>query len=221
MSTPAQIAANQANSKLSTGPTSDAGREIAARNSTKHNLTGKGDPALPGEKEAVAEFVQGYIHAYAPVGVPEHALVTNIARNYFRLQRAHDMEDALFMRIMSEPSEDALSPATALADAWLDPKQGLKSVALYASRIQRAIEKATAELKEMQANRKAAYAAAQEQAIFLTQLAHAKGQPPDQSKEFPSPELCGGFIYSLPEIARLIARAARLEEAKARFMAVA
>jgi hypothetical protein len=221
MSTPAQIAANQANAKLSTGPTSDAGRQAVASNAVKHHLTGKGDPALPGEKEAVAKHVEGYIQAYAPVGVPEHALVTNIARNYFRLQRAHDMEDALFSRIMLEQPEDALSPASALADAWLDPKQGLKSVALYASRIQRAIEKATAELKEMQATRKAAYAAAQEQAIFLTQLAHAKGQPPDQSKEFPSPELCGGFVYSLPEIARLIARTARLEEARMRFAAAA
>jgi hypothetical protein len=77
-----------------------------------------------------------------------------------------------------------------------------------------------ASLKEMQANRKAAYARAQEQAIFLTQLAHAKGEPPDQAKEFPSPELCGGFVNSLPEIARLIGCATRLEEAKARFMAV-
>ena len=71
----------------------------------------------------------------------------------------------------------------------------------------------------MQANRKTAYSKAQEEAILLTQLAHAKGQPPDQAKEFPSPELCGGFVYSLPEIARLIGRAARLAEANARFQA--
>ena len=62
----------------------------------------------------------------------------------------------------------------------------------------------------------AAYSKAQEEAILLTQLAHAKGQP-DQAKEFPSPELYGGFVYSLPEIARLIGRAARVAEANARF----
>ncbi len=90
----------------------------------------KGDPALPGEKEAVAKHVEGYIQAYAPVGVPERTLVINIARNHWRQQRAHDMEDALFNKIMLGQSDDALDPVSLLADAWLDPKQGLKAVAL-------------------------------------------------------------------------------------------
>ena len=218
MSTPVQIAANQENAKRSTGPTSDAGRQTVASNAVKHQLTGKGDPALPGEKEAVAKHVEGYIQAYAPVGVPERTLVINIARNYWRQQRAHDMEDALFTKIMLGQSDDALDPASVLADAWLDPKQGLKAIALYATRIQRAIEKNTAELKELQAQRKSAYAKAESEAILLTQLAHAKGQTADAAKDFPSPELCGGFVYSLPEIARVIGRMARLEEAKARFV---
>jgi hypothetical protein len=220
MSTPAQIAANQANAKLSTGPTSDAGKKIVSQNAVKHHLSGTGNPALPGEQDAVANHVQGYIQAYAPVGLPEHDLVTNIANNHWRLQRAHSMEDAIFSKIMLEKSDERLDPFSAQAEAWLDPAKALKSIAGHASRIQRAIEKNTAELKELQANRKAAYAKAEAEAILLTQLAHAKGQPPDQAKEFPSPELCGGFVYSLPEIARLIGRAARLEEAKARFIAV-
>ena len=218
MSTPAQIAANQANSKLSSGPTSDAGKQTASQNSVKHHLTGKGNPALPGEEEAVAKHVEGYIEAYGPVGVPERDLVVNIAENHWRLQRAHNMENSLFTRIMTEQSEN---PVSALADAWLDATKGLKSVATYAARIQRAIEKSTAELKSLQAERKAAYAKAQEEAMLLTQLAHAKGQTVDAAKDFPPPERCGGFVYVLPEIARLIGRAARLEEAKARFLSAA
>jgi hypothetical protein len=220
MSTPAQIAANQANSKLSTGPVSEIGKQIVSQNSVKHQLTGKGDPALPGEKEAVAKHIEGYVQAYSPAGVAERDLVINIAQNHWRLQRAHDMETALFTKIMLGQS-DTQDPISALADLWLDPKQGLKAVALYAHRIQRALEKNTAELKQMQAERKAAYAKAEAEAILLTQLAHAKGESPDQAKQFPAPELCGGFAYSLPEIARLIGRAARLEEAKARFVAAA
>jgi hypothetical protein len=216
MSTPAQIAANQANAKLSTGPTSVAGKQIASQNSVKHHLTGKGNPALPGEEDAVAEHVEGFIQAYAPVGVPERTLVINIAENHWRLSRAHALETALFTKIMMEQSEN---PASALADAWLDAAKGLKSVATYAARIQRAIEKNTAELKSLQAERKTAYAKAEAEAMLLTQLAHAKGQTVDAAKDFPPPDLCGGFVYSLPEIARLIGRAARLEEAKARFLA--
>jgi len=97
----------------------------------------------------------------------------------------------------------------------------LKNVSREAGRIQRAIEKSTAALNAMQTQRKSAYAKAETEAILLTQLAHAKGQTVDAAKDFPSPELCGGFAYSLPEIARLIGRAARLEEAKARFLSAA
>jgi hypothetical protein len=87
MSTPAQIAANQANSKLSTGPTTDIGKQIVSQNSVKHHLTGKGNPALPGEHDAVEEQVQGYFQTYAPVGLPEQDLVRNLAENNWRLQR--------------------------------------------------------------------------------------------------------------------------------------
>jgi hypothetical protein len=161
--------------------------------------------------------VEGYIKSYAPVGVPEHALVTNIAWNHFRLQRAHAMEEAIFHRVMQEKSEEGHDAFSAQAEAWLDPAKALKGIAGHARNIQRAIEKNTAELKELQANRKSAYAKAEAEAILLTQLAHAKGQTVDAAKDFPSPELCGGFVYSLTEIVRLITRAARLAEATARF----
>jgi hypothetical protein len=48
MSMPAQIAANQANAKLS--PTSGAGKQIASQNSVEHHLTGKGNPASPASR---------------------------------------------------------------------------------------------------------------------------------------------------------------------------
>jgi hypothetical protein len=208
MTTPAQIAANQSNAKLSTGPTSDAGRQAVAGNAVKHHLTGKGNPALAGEEEAFAKHVEGYMQSYAPVGVPEQDLVRNLAENNWRLTRAHKMERALFIQLEHEDAEVSFEAFKALNRA-----------SLYAHRIQRAIEKNRAELKQMQDGRKAAYAKAQEEAILLTRLAHAKGQPPDQAKEFPSPELCGGFVYSVEEIARLCLRAARLEEAKMRFAA--
>ena len=97
------------------------------------------------------------------------------------------------------------------------PPKDLQRIALYAGRIQRAIEKNTAELKSLQAARKAAYAQAQEEAILLTQLAAAKGQTVDAARDFPSPDLNGGFAYSAAEIARILDRACRLEKARARF----
>jgi hypothetical protein len=220
MSTPAQIAANRANSQHSTGPTSDIGKQTVSRNSLKFGLTSKIHIALPGEENQLEKHVAGYIEAYAPVGLPERDLVRNIAENHFRLQRAHGHEHALVTLLMSE-QPDNLDPASAEAEAWEQKARELKNVTLQANRIQRAVEKSTAALNAMQAQRKAAYAKAEEEAILLTQLAHAKGQTVDAAKDFPSPERYGGFVFSLPEIARLIGRAARLDEAKARFLSAA
>ena len=213
MSTPAQIAANQANSRLSTGATTEAGKKIVSQNSWKHGLCAKLHIAPPGEEDALEEHVAGYLQAYAPVNLPERDLVRNIAENHFRLQRAHALEHALFTEIMLEQS------ASAEDESWEEKTRELKNITAQAGRIQRAIEKSTAALNTMQANRKTAYSKAEAEAILLTQLAHAKGQTVDAAKDFPSPELCGGFVYSLPEIARLIGRAARLAEANARFLA--
>jgi hypothetical protein len=218
MSTPAQIAANQANSKLSTGPSSDAGKKTVSKNSLKYGLCAKVHIALPGEEDALEEHVAGYIQAYAPVGLPERDLVRNVAENHFRLQRAHALEHALFTQIMLEQSANADS-APADDESWAEKARDLKNIATQAGRIQRAIEKNTAALNAMQTQRKSAYATAEAEAILLTQLAHAKGQTVDAEKDFPSPELCGGFVYSAPKIALVIARAARLAEANARFLA--
>jgi hypothetical protein len=215
MSTPAQIAANQANSKLSTGATSEAGKKIVSQNSWKHGLCAKLHIALPGERNALEEHVEGYLEAYAPVGLPERDLVRNIAENHFRLQRAHALEHALVTQIISDQSANVDS---ADDETWAAKTRELKNVSLQAGRIQRAIEKTTAALNAMQTQRKSSYAKAETEAILLTQLAHAKGQTVDAAKDFPSPEHCGGFVYSLPEIARLIGRAARLAEANARFV---
>ena len=206
MSTPAQIAANQANSKLSTGPTSDIGKQIVSQNSVKHHFTSKGNPALPGEEDAVEQHVEGYFQTYAPIGVPEQDLVRNLAENNWRLTRVLALERTLFVRL-----------ETVEAEAFDDTLKELRRTSTYAHRIQRAIEKTRAELKSLQSGRKSAYDQAQEEAILLTQLAHAKGQTLDAAKDFPSPERCGGFVYSLPEILRILDREVRLEEAKARF----
>jgi hypothetical protein len=174
MSTPAQIAANQTKAKFSTGPATGAGKQIASPNSVKHQLTGKGNPALPGEGDDVEEHVQGYFQTYAPVGLPEQDLVRNLAENNWRLQRAHSLERTLHVRL-----------ETLEGDAFDEMLTELRRTSLYAHRIQRAIEKNRAELKSLQGERKAAYTQAQEEAILLTQLACAKGETVDAAKDFP------------------------------------
>ncbi len=212
--TPQQTAANRANAELSTGPVTEAGKETVSRNALKHGLSGATHAALPGEESALEKHCEGYREAYAPIGAPEHDLVRNLAENHWRLKRAHAMETALFFQL--ELAGDLEAPA-AHAEAFIDPVKGLQRIALYAARIQRAIEKNAAELKAMQDARKAAHALAREEAILLTQLAQMQGKTIEPERDFPADESLGGFVYSASEIARLIDRARRLEEANARF----
>jgi len=167
---PSSWAANKANAQLSTGPTTDAGKQTVSQNALRHGLSGRVHAALPGEQEPFAQHCRAWREALRPVGTVEETLTQDIAADRWRLTRARTMENALFAQI--EMAEDAdPDPATADAQAWVDPSKGLQRIALYANRIQRAIEKDRAELKAMQAARNAAYGKAQEEAILLTQLA--------------------------------------------------
>jgi hypothetical protein len=126
------------------------------------------------------------------------------------------MENALFEQIMTT-AETGPDPATAQVLAWSDPATGLQRVALYLGRIQRALDRNTDALEALQSHRKAAYAQAQAEAILLAKQAFAHGKSYDPAADFTGAEDLGGFVYSSPEIARVISRANRLAEARARF----
>jgi hypothetical protein len=216
MTSPAQLTANRANAQLSTGPVTEAGKLATSQNSVVHGLTSRVHAALPGEEGAFEQHCREYCQALAPAGPIEEHLAHDIAADRWRLKRARHMENALFAQM--EMAEDAdPDPSTAQAQAWVDPSKGLQRLALYTNRIQRAIEKNTARLDALQIVRKAAHAAAQEEAIHLTQLAESKGQTYNPAADFPTASAPGGFVYSAPEIARLIDRARRLAEARLRF----
>ena len=219
MSTPAQAVASIANSKLSTGPTSDAGRQTVSANALDHGLASS-KPAhvvLPGEETAFAAHLESYRKAYSPANQPEEDLVRTLAESYWRLTRAHKLENALFQQILKQDDYKDLDSITAKAFAWSDKGTGLQRMALYAQRIQRTAEKTAVALKAMQQERKAAYNQAKEEAMYLTQLSSGNGNSFDAALHFGAPDLHGGFVYPPDEIKLALLRVARLEEARARF----
>ncbi len=211
MMLPRNFESNRANAQKSTGPVTEAGKQTVSQNAVVHGLAGRKHVALAGEEEPFRQHCRALLEALAPVGAIEEALAQDIAEDRWRLIRARAMENALFARIAQEQSD--LTPAAALVEAWIDPAKGLQRIALYANRIQRAIEKNTIRLEGLQSQRKAAYEKAQEEAVLLTQLAQSKGETYDPAPDFPPPAFQGGFVYAPSEIARLISRRARLEEA--------
>ena len=219
MSTPAQAAASIANSKLSTGPSSDAGKQTVSSNALDHGLASSkpAHVALPGEEELFASHLESYRKAYAPANQPEEDLVRTLAESYWRLQRAHKLENALFSQILKQDDYKDLDPITAKALAWSNKDTGLQRMALYAQRIQRTAEKTAAALQALQQPRKAAFNTARQEAMYLTQLSFSKGNSFDVAQHFAAPEFHGGFVYSPDEIKLALLRVLRLEEAKARF----
>ena len=217
MSSEAKIAANKTNSLSSTGRVTETGKETVSANALKHGLASAGKHAiLPGERAEYEKLLAEFLAHYRPVGPEENRLTVNIAENTIRSRRAHAMEAALFEQAILE-KEDGVDPASAQAQAWIDSTKGLQRIALYAHRIERAITKDSAKLEALQSARKASYAKAQEEAILLAKLARAKGNAFDPATHFSSDGDFGGFVYSDHELAQVITRANRLEEARARF----
>jgi hypothetical protein len=219
MSTRRQRAASRANARKSTGPLSDAGKQIVSANALNHGLASSNPihVALPGEEAAFAKHLESYRTTCAPANQLEEDLVRTLAESYWRLERAHKLENALFIQILQQDDYKDLDPMTAQAQAWSNKDTGLQRIALYAQRIQRTAEKTAAALKAMQQERKAAFNQAKQEAIYLTQLALANANSFEPALHFGAPDLHGGFVYSRDEIKLALLRVTRLEEARARF----
>src|SRR5438309_252597 len=96
MSTAAQIAANRANSQLSTGPTSEAGKTRSSLNAVKTGLTGR-TVLLPGEDaEQYKALVARYMTDFQPVGDQECILVQSLADTQWRLLRIPCLESGIY-----------------------------------------------------------------------------------------------------------------------------
>ncbi len=159
MMLPRNFETNRATAQsLSTGPTSDAGKNIVSQNSLKHGLTARKHACLPGEEEPFERHCREIREALAPVGAIEEALAHDIAGDRWRLTRARAMENALFAKF--ELDSSAPDRATAHAEAWIDASKGLQRIAGYARALQRAVERNSARLEAMQTVRKAARARA-------------------------------------------------------------
>ncbi len=101
-----QIAANRKNAAKSTGPVTDAGKQIASRNALKHGLLAREVIITDGEgAEDTAEFealLADFQAHYDPQGPMEAILVEKIAVAHWRLRRAHRHETGLIRSNLDE-----------------------------------------------------------------------------------------------------------------------
>jgi hypothetical protein len=217
--TEAQLTANRENAQLSTGPTTQAGKKRASLNAYRHGLTGQIIMHTPQDEQAFKKHCEGIREALAPVGPLELDLAQAIAEDRWRLNRARALENSIFALGQGEhvlqdsdhhPEVDA---AFAQGRTWMTHAHELHLLTTYENRIRRSVEKNTAELRALQAERKAAIAKAEEEARLLVQLAEAEGGDYDPADDFPPESQPVGFVFSRPAIQRQIERYQRLGRA--------
>ncbi len=226
MSTPKQIAANRTNATKSTGPRTTAGKQNVKTNALRHGLTGRTVIIPADDLDLYKTHVKTLTASLKPETPEETQLAALIADNYWRLQRIQSIEEGIFALQYAEDENLATHPQanTALnqAKAYLQHSKELERLTLYESRIQRNIKSATARLEKLQSDRRAARAAALEQAKLLFRL-NARSKPldaetstTDLSSAYPPPAgtSAHGFEFSPQEILRLVALEDQLTQAR-------
>ena len=184
----------------------------------KHGLTGRIFFFNEAEQSAYDNLHSGMKESLAPEGALEEQLLKSIVDDQWRMDRATCLESAIF----SEGAEKFAASSDATGDpeldlalsegrVWQDEAKNLNLLSLYTSRFQRRFEKNMAELRRLQAERKAALEQAIEEAALLSHMAKTKGDAYNIAEAF----TCRNFEFSTEEIHRMVTRWRRLLEAKA------
>jgi hypothetical protein len=152
---PAQLAANRANAKKSTGPRTAQGKARSARNALKHGLLARhlvlhdGDPL-----EVPQEFrilLHGLIDAYRPQTPAEQAIVQTIATCYWRLRRAVRFERQAILNARQRVVAGAAGRPIPFdpCSVVIPDAPDLDRLLLYETTIQRDLARATRQLDRL------------------------------------------------------------------------
>src|ERR1700691_42025 len=105
--TEAQIAANRENAKKSTGPRTAEGKAASSRNRLLHGLRANKHILLDNDQpEDFLLLLKSLDAAFRPVGEGEEMLVTQIAADQWRLDRALPMEAGIYRRRLEGVAAD-------------------------------------------------------------------------------------------------------------------
>jgi hypothetical protein len=110
MSSQKQVLANQQNALKSTGPKTNEGKAVAARNSLKHGLLAKEAVITEGEgaedQAAFDALVSDILTQYQPVGLIEEMLAEKVVVAYWRLRRANRYEVGTIRKDLDTAEEE-------------------------------------------------------------------------------------------------------------------
>jgi hypothetical protein len=193
-------------------------RDRRALSAYRHGLTGQIILLTPADRAAYEKHCEGYHQSFAPAGPVETDVVQLVADDRWRLKHAVALEAAMWADSITQPDEvtsgnDEVDTVIAQGRAWMAKGGNVQLLGLYESRMARRVEKNMSELRTLQSQRKADLDRVVEEYDLVAQLAVSNGENYDP-KLFPRETLPPGFVFSLPEIVRLVAHRRRLAEAR-------
>ena len=181
----ARLAANRTNAQSSTGPTSTEGKAKVSLNALKTGLTGV-TVLLPSEDaEAYKSHILSYENLFKPVGPEECALTQSIADLRWRLNRIPSLEMALLTigRAELAKQDESFNQTTLTPILEMEIRRiyvkDFRNLQLQENRLARRREKEMAELKALQAHRKAQEQKDMLEAANLYVAARAQNKPFD------------------------------------------
>ena len=111
-----QIEANRRNALRSTGPRTDAGKQVSRRNAVRHGLTAETVIGALEDAEDYKAFEVAILADYDAQSAVERELVLRLASILWRLRRANAMETGLF-EIQAEHLRDHRQSRQLLANS--------------------------------------------------------------------------------------------------------
>jgi hypothetical protein len=207
-------------------PIDARGAQRSRLNAYKHGLTGQIRILTPEEQTLFDAHCKGICESLAPVGALEIDLAQAIAEGRWRLKRALAIETSIYatdqmglygpqvIPVAEDPAQLLWEDTFIKARTWLTQKDNFLLLALYEQRINRTIERNMATIHRLQAERKAAFDKAMEEALLLAQFAESKGEKYDVAADFPRELLGTNSVFSVAAISLLITRNLRLNKAR-------
>ena len=156
----AQLAANQANAQLSTGPVTEAGKAASSKNALKHGLTGKTVLLPTDDASEYQHLLEVYNKRLAPATDEEQALVQSLLDSTWRIARIKNLETGILLKGQIELAklyEDLPAPRRAQliqVETYLKYEKSIRNLNVQEARLHRRMEKDQAELTRLQTLRK-------------------------------------------------------------------
>jgi hypothetical protein len=180
-----RAAINRANSKHSTGPRTEAGKQRSSQNALRHGLTCQSAVLPTEDPSAYEQHCRQFRDEYQPANATETQLVQELADTSWRLNRIPLLEVDVLSRTQS-PAPSPESPAPAVA--------ALATLGLYGTRLSRQYQTALDKLRAIQSERKDEQRTQLRRAAELLELHRRRGLPWQPADH--------GFVFSREQVER-------------------